>query len=48
MEVTIEEVAMLLGAKDIEIHQLQKRVAELQADRERLLDERSEKVSAES
>jgi hypothetical protein len=31
MELTIEEVAQLLGAKDLEIFQLRKRVAELES-----------------
>lgn len=30
MKVEIEELAMLLGAKDIEIHYLQKQIKELQ------------------
>ena len=36
MQVTLEEIAMMLGQKDIEIHALQKELALLRAEIEKL------------
>lgn len=44
MQVSIDEIAMLLGAKDIEIHHLQKQIAALQKRVEELTPKPAEEA----